>query len=58
MRKKGNVTKIVSHSLFPNKRCSISCPSVFAQQMAKYEELFFRCFSNTQVKALISQSLP
>ncbi|KXA09597.1 hypothetical protein HMPREF3199_01078 [Enterococcus faecium] len=52
------MTKIVSHSLFPNKRCSISCPSVFAQQMAKYEELLFRCFSNTQVKALISQSLP
>ncbi|EJY46013.1 hypothetical protein HMPREF1348_01118 [Enterococcus faecium 505] len=38
------MTKIVSHSLFPNKRCSISCPSVFAQQTAKYEELFFRLF--------------
>ena len=28
-----------------------------AQQTAKYEELFFRFFSNTQVRTLISQPL-
>ncbi|OZS38311.1 hypothetical protein CG820_00950 [Enterococcus faecium] len=38
------MTKVVSQSLFPNKRCSISCPSVLAQKTAKYEELFlFGC---------------
>ncbi|KXA05908.1 hypothetical protein HMPREF3199_02570 [Enterococcus faecium] len=38
------MTKIVSHSLFPNKRCSISWSSILAQQTAKYEEPFlFGC---------------
>ncbi|EPI12274.1 hypothetical protein D356_01724 [Enterococcus faecium SD2A-2] len=38
------MTKIVSHSLFPNKRCSISWSSILAQQTAKYEEpLLFGC---------------
>ncbi|OSP79088.1 hypothetical protein EFM1CSP_12355 [Enterococcus faecium] len=41
----GAVTKVVSQSLFPNKRCSISCPSVLAQKTAKYEKLFFRFVS-------------
>ncbi|EJX85474.1 hypothetical protein HMPREF1367_03039 [Enterococcus faecium ERV38] len=40
-----------------NKRCSISCPSILAKKPAKYEELFSVCFSNTQVKPLISQPL-
>ena len=39
------MTKVVSQSLFPNKRCSISCPSVLAQKTAKYEKLFFRFVS-------------
>ncbi|EGP5709414.1 hypothetical protein DQ181_09735 [Enterococcus faecium] len=43
-KRKGNVTKIVSHSLFPNKRSSISWPSILAQQTVKYKELFlFGC---------------
>ncbi|KXA08128.1 hypothetical protein HMPREF3199_01726 [Enterococcus faecium] len=40
-----------------NKRCSISCPSILAQKTAKYGNYFSVCFSNTQVKPLISQPL-
>ncbi|PWF40139.1 hypothetical protein CI258_002755 [Enterococcus faecium] len=35
------MTKVLLQPFFPDKRCSISCPSVLAQQTAKYEELFF-----------------
>nr|DAI98061.1 MAG TPA: hypothetical protein [Caudoviricetes sp.] len=38
------MTNVLSQSLFPNKRCSISCPSAFARKTAKYEELFCHLF--------------
>ncbi|EPI07921.1 hypothetical protein D356_02802 [Enterococcus faecium SD2A-2] len=38
------MTKVLLQPFFPDKRCSISCPSVLAQKTAKYEELFFRLF--------------
>ncbi|MFB8503747.1 hypothetical protein, partial [Enterococcus faecium] len=41
-----------------NKRCSISCPSILAQKKRQIMRNYFCvCFSNTQVKPLISQPL-
>ncbi|OOL70124.1 hypothetical protein B1P88_02045 [Enterococcus faecium] len=37
--------------------CSISCPSVLAQKTQNMKNYFAVCFSNTQVKPLISQPL-
>ena len=46
---------LISQLLY--KRCSLSCPLVLAQKTAKYKKLFFRFFSNTQARTLISQPL-
>ncbi|EJX86384.1 hypothetical protein HMPREF1367_02781 [Enterococcus faecium ERV38] len=34
------MTKVVSQSLFPNKRCSISCPSVLAKKRQNMRSYF------------------
>ncbi|RCG07491.1 hypothetical protein B1155_03855 [Enterococcus faecium] len=51
------MTKVVSQSLFPNKRCSISCPSVLAQKTAKYEKLFLFGYSYYLMQNSFSQPL-
>ncbi len=42
---KGDVTKVLSHSLFTNKRCSRDSLSAIRHDFVKYGKLFFKIAS-------------